>query len=306
VDYFMAPRFAQPWGRGRFGDIKALLYEIGMVLYLIPPLAGVILARRRQYRAFQLIFAAAALGFTLFYGFTSGTRNIFATYLATFLVAYAFTAGLSRKRELLLVGGSGVALLYAATHVMLDFRNIGFARYLQGEKQAFTFEGQEMFFVDYNLYVIAELIQRFPRELPFLGWEIPYLALVRPIPRAFWPGKPEGMSIGIEDALGAEGLTLASTFIGEAYMSGGLFAVALTGWFFGALMSWWNKLAMPESSPFGHLIFASGFFAAVISMRSMLVFTTAILPTIAALVVGHWLVNQGLAIRRQHHEHRSP
>ena len=29
---------------------------------------------------------------------------------------------------------------------------------------------------------------------PYLGWELPYLAIIRPIPRAIWKGKPLGMS----------------------------------------------------------------------------------------------------------------
>jgi hypothetical protein len=38
IDYFMQPRFAQPWQRGRLGDWKAMLYEMSMILYLVPPL----------------------------------------------------------------------------------------------------------------------------------------------------------------------------------------------------------------------------------------------------------------------------
>lgn len=305
IDFFMAPRFAQPWGRGMLGDWKALLVEVGMVLYLIPPLAGVILANRRGYSPAQVTFVVLGLVFTLFYGFTSGTRNILATYLATFLVAYAFTAGIQRKRELITLSTVIAVLFYIGSIMMLDFRNVGFSRYLDGQKQEFLHEGEAFFFVDYNLYVISQLMRVFPHAHDYLGLEIPYLALIRPIPRAIWSGKPEGMSMGIEESLGAEGLTLASTFIGEAYMSGGFFGVAVTALCFGVVMCWWNKLGRPDNSSFGHLIFASGFFAAVISMRSMLVFTTAILPTIAALIMGHWLVSRGLAIRQNDADHHS-
>ena len=45
----------------------------------------------------------------------------------------------------------------------------------------------------------------FPRTHPFLGFEIPYQALIRPIPRAIWPGKPEGLSMTIEDVMEVEG-----------------------------------------------------------------------------------------------------
>src|SRR5690606_23613791 len=103
IDYFMAPRFSQPWGRGRFGDWRALFYELSMVLYLVPPIAGVVLAGRRRYSGLQVTYVALAFAFTLFYGFTSGTRNIFATFLATFLVAFAFAAGRERRKEVMVV-----------------------------------------------------------------------------------------------------------------------------------------------------------------------------------------------------------
>src|SRR5262249_56817340 len=43
------PRFSQSWGRGRYGDAYSLLYELGALIWLIPPLAGIIYARSRDY-----------------------------------------------------------------------------------------------------------------------------------------------------------------------------------------------------------------------------------------------------------------
>lgn len=292
IEYFMAPRFAQPWGRGKFGDWKALLGELGMVLYLIPPISGIVLAKRAEFSPWQKAYVAIGFLFTLFYGFTTGTRNIFATYLATFLVAFTFTLERARKKELLSAGAAvGVAMLIA-TMVMLQFRTIGFRNYLNGYEEIRQSKTDQSFYVDYNLYVIAKLITIFPEKHEFLGGEIPYLAIIRPIPRAAWPEKPEGLSLSIEEAVGVEGLTLAASFIGEAYMSGGLLGVLLTGLAFGAINGAWNRLGRADNSPFGHLIFASGFFAAVISMRSMFVFTTAMLPTLAALLLGNWLLDR--------------
>ena len=301
IDYFMAPRFTQPWGRGKFGDWLALLYEISMVLYLIPPIAGVVLADRKKFSKFNVGYVAAGFGFTLFYGFTSGTRNIFATYLATFLVAYAFAAGRARRKEILVVVAiSGAAMIYATT-MMLQFREVGFYNYMHGDQESDHPKDRTRFLVDNNLSVIVALMRVFPEKHNYLGFEIPYLALIRPIPRAMWPGKPEGMSLSIEEAVGAgEGYTLAATFIGEAYMGGGLFGVILSGGVLGMIMAWWNHLGSEHNSSFGYLIYASGFFAAVMSMRSLLVFTTAILPTIVLIVFSNWLIQAGLARQQRH------
>ncbi len=290
VEYFMGPRFSQPWSRPKFGDWKALLHELGMVLYLVPPVAGIVMARRRGYGTLALLSVGAGLLFTLFYGFAGGTRNVFAAYLLTFLIGYAFAAGLEKKRELLSVTVAVAVLLLVSTFAMLHFRTVGLASFIQGDGELPDTEARSTLYVDYSLYAICNLITVFPDRYAFLGLEIPYQALIRPIPRALWKGKPEGLSISIEDALGVEGLTIAASFIGEAYMSGGLLAVLLTGLFFGGVTSWWDFLAAERNSQLGILVYASGFFAAVISMRSLFVFSTAILPTLAAIVLGSLIV----------------
>jgi len=66
VGDFMDPRFSQPWQRGRLGDWKALLVELGLFIYLIPPLAGIMIARRHRYGTLSLILAICALLFTFF------------------------------------------------------------------------------------------------------------------------------------------------------------------------------------------------------------------------------------------------
>jgi len=90
IDEFMWPRFSQDWAREQFGDWKALLTELGAMIYLVPPLAGVILSRRKSYSAISLLFVLAVFLLTLFYGFTTGTRNIIASYLITFSLLLFF------------------------------------------------------------------------------------------------------------------------------------------------------------------------------------------------------------------------
>lgn len=291
ISYFMEPRFSQPWGRGKFGDWKALLNELGMLIYLIPPIAGVMIAQRHVYSKRALTIVISGCLFTFFYGFSSGTRNIFASFLVTFLIGYAFATRNQRNKEVLIVTGLTAILLMVSTLLMLEFREVGFRNYLEGNTEP-TQQKEKTLFVDYNLYVICQLIQVFPERHDFLGWEVPYLAIIRPIPRAVWPGKPEGLSLGIEDALGAEDLTLASSFIGESYMSAGLWGVFIAGCLFGMLAGWWGHIASPRNSDFGILIYASGFFAVVISMRSLFVFTTAILPTLSAIILGSILIQK--------------
>src|SRR5262249_30054293 len=124
--------------------------------------------------------------------------------------------GITRGR-ILIQGSLLMIFLVIATILMLEFRSVGFKGFEFSESRYDTI------FVDRSLVMISQLTEVFPSPNEFLGLEIPYNALIRPIPRVLWPDKPEGLSTGIEAALGAgSGYTIACTFVGEAFMAGGL------------------------------------------------------------------------------------
>ena len=293
IDRMMAPRFTQPWGRGRYGDFRALLNEVGAVINLVPPLAGLILSDRRRYRPLTWITVALVYGFCLFMGLAGSTRNVLGAYIITFLIAYSLNLTRKRVVEFGILCLIGVAGFFVSSKIMLETRTIGLKEYLhtfktQEQKTNLKFEEEApaTIFFDLNLVNVAELSDVFPKTHPFLGFEVPYVAFTHPIPRALWPGKPLGLSVSMENALGVgPEMTISSTFIGESYMAGGAFAVALTGLFFGILTGWWSRMAIGLSSALGLLIYASGFLAAVISMRSLFTLTVTILPTIAAILM---------------------
>ncbi|MCS3754363.1 hypothetical protein GGP79_002327 [Salinibacter ruber] len=299
VESMLGPRFGRPWGRGRLGGWYALLYELHLFKYLIPPLFGVVVARRNRYSTGQIVSVVAGGLFTFFDGFASGTRNIFGVYLLTFLVGYSFALPHGRWKKAAVVSGAGTLLMYWATSVMLAFRNIGLGAYLAIGGRARYLESKSGLFIDYNLQNISRLTEVFPEPYGYVGWEVPYWALVRPIPRALWPGKPKGLSTGIEEALGAEGLTLSTTFVGEAYMAGGTVGVVLIAMVLGMLSSWWTQHLERRNSDLGILVYASGFFAIAIGMRSMFWVTTGMLPAVAAVVIGTILLRRYTASRPQ-------
>lgn len=278
------PRFSQSWGRGRLGGWPELLVEVGALIYLIPPLTGCIYAQAARYTMHQKIIVAAIFLFTLYYGFSSGTRNIFGVYMITFCGAYLALQPRITLRRVLTFITPVAAISLVGMYFMLEFRNQGLGNYSFSESK---FTGV---FVDSNLVVIAKLTEVFPRVNGYLGLEIPYNALIRPIPRAMWSSKPEGLSVGIEDALGVESLTLASTFVGEAYMGGGMIGVFLAGLFFGAAAAKWNQMGYDLGSNYKLILYVSGFFAAAIAMRSLLVVMTAVLPTLALWAYGKFFL----------------
>jgi oligosaccharide repeat unit polymerase len=270
------PRFAQSWSRGRLGDVQALLYELGALIYLIPPVAGYIYAHRWQYSFMQKAVVTAVLVFTLYYGFASGTRNVLATYVITLVGSYLLTQPRLKASHLVAIGVPVAVLLMAAMIYMLEFRTGGLGKF------SFAEESVESVFIDLNMVNVSLLTELFPDAHEFLGLEIPFNALIRPIPRALWPGKPEGLSTSIEDALGAgPGLTVSCTFIGEAFMSGGFLAVMLFGIAFGVGAELWNRVGRDMQPQLAQLLYASGFLCAALAMRSMLSMVPFMLPTAA-------------------------
>jgi oligosaccharide repeat unit polymerase len=289
VQEFMGPRFEVPWGREKFGDFRALFYELGAILYLVPPLAGVILGRRKHYTPLAVLLVLLGFLFTLFYGFCTGTRNIIASYLITFLAAYIYSSSASR-RQMIAITAVVFGILFLATYYEIRFRAVGLRNYLQGMESGPGDDEEQMgLYVDYNLYNIGALVSIFPDQADYIGWDAPLWLIARPIPRAFWPGKPDGSAVSIENVFGVEGVTIAATFVGESYIAAGLFGVIIVALLIGMLAQWWTRKAFSPESGFGILIYGSGFFAVVISMRSIYWLPVAILPTLAAIVLGYFL-----------------
>jgi oligosaccharide repeat unit polymerase len=280
------PRGFQSWSRGKYGDVSSLLYEAGAVIYLIPPIAGFICAHLKRYNILQKLLVLVVLLFTFYYGFSGGTRSVFATYVITFAGMYFLAKPQVNLRQILLAGLPMLAVLLVATVYMLEFRNIGISKFSFAEHEVDTL------FVDQNIVIVSRLTDLFPDSYEFLGLEIPFNALIRPIPRVLWPGKPEGLSVGIEEAMGVSrmNVTVSCTFVGEAYMAGGLLAVLFISLFFGALAEMWNRVGGSKDLRFAQLLYVSGFLCAAIAMRSMLWMVTFMLPTFALWLYGKlWL-----------------
>ncbi len=300
IDQMMQPRFTQSWSRGRFGDWKALLNQVGDIIGLVPPIAGLILARRERYHWYGVLLAIFGLVFCLFQAIAGGTRSALATILITFLVAYGLTVSRARRLEFGLLCIIAAGGFLASSSVMLNTRTIGLKAYLttatSPTRKAAPIalpDEDTSFFVDRNLVNISQLTSVFPSTHPFLGLETLYVALVAPIPRAVWPGKPTGLSLSMEDALGVgSDMTVSATFIGEAYVAGGAIGVIIAGCFFGMLTAWWGRLGTFVASELGFLIYTSGFFAIAISMRSLYALMVAALPTIASILFA-WLLSRG-------------
>lgn len=292
-------RFGRSWGRGKYGDLSALFFELQLMGYVMPPVAGLILARRKLYSWFSIILVILCLLILWYTSFSSGTRNIFAIQIAGFFGGF-FIVQKKLKLKVLIptILIVGLGYIYLAG-MMLEFRNMGLGRYIKEghftaehvdlEEQYFgeDFNEQESgYFVDYNLWRVAQMAAAFPQYYDFIGFNFVYVALTKPIPRAFWPGKPTDLAVSIEDVVGAQGYTVAVAWVGEAYIAGGRPWIVAIGLLIGMFCCYWNNLAKYITTPFPLIVFASGFYAVLLLMRSLQFFTTSLLPSVALVVMG--------------------
>lgn len=284
----MRPRFSQPWSRGRFGDWFVFLSELQLFVYAVPPLAGILLSYKRNLSGIQIITVLLLFLITLFMGFASGTRNVFFSYLIGFIGGYMLSKQKLSFKRLIVPGVITLLLAYTAATYMLQFRSIGLERFIQGYRSKSI--DPDLVYVDHNLFTLGIIRQSFPDKHEFLGSEVFIWALIKPIPRVLWPSKPEGLTVSMEKLAGVgEGYTLASTYIGESYMAGGIPAIIVVSLFFGYLSARWNTKAMGNLNYEKLLIYALGLFAVGITMRSLFMFTTAILPIIGVGILLRYL-----------------
>ena len=299
----LRPRFERAWGRGKYGNLSTLLNELQLLGYVLPPVAGVIFARRKQYSMITLILTGLIILLLWYSAFSSGTRNILAIQVVGLFAGFFLVQRQLRLKYLIPAAVAvGVSYFYLAD-MMLDFRQMGLGRYIDEgyytsqykdfeEEYLADSEDESGYFVDYNLWRMSQIVGVFPDLYDFIGWNMPFVALTKPIPRAFWPGKPEDLKVGLEEAIGAVGYTIAVTWVGEAYISGGIIWIVGIGLLIGAFCCYWNGLANYVQHTFPLIVFASGFYAVLLLMRSLMFFTTALLPSIALIVMGMIIYKQ--------------
>jgi hypothetical protein len=284
VKELFGPRFSQPWARDRLGDSRALLSELRLLNYLVPPITAWLLVRG-DLRPLHRVLTVLPLAGLIFVSFCGGTRYVLATHLATFVTALAWSwPGLNRERALLLFGAPLLTIL-VVTVLALQFRHQGLARTLDPNRAKPKHRPPQHFVVDNNLRTIAKLTQVFPQQHPYLGWEIPLHILLRPLPRAFVPAKPTKLSFSMEEVVQIPQTSIASTFVGEGYLMAGAAGTVLFGLILGGLCGLWNQITRGSPGAVAIVLYASGFHWALLTARSPIWFSIGLLPCLFLLLV---------------------
>jgi hypothetical protein len=151
---------------------------------------------------------------------------------------------------------------------MLETRSTGFAAAIGNKLPKSSSQWREAYHVDNNMRSFAELAYFVPAKHPFVYHNYFIWLAARPIPRVFWPGKPEGPGFDLPKAMGERGVSLSVTLVGELYMAGGLFLVVAGGFVYGRLASMVSTLLQLKTTAGSLLSYGLATLAMMAGMRS--------------------------------------
>jgi hypothetical protein len=155
-----------------------------------------------------------------------------------------------------------IALLWAM-QFMLNIRTDGY--------QSFVESGTDYDYlhVDDNFLRLAQTIQLIPSEHDYVYSKQVVFAVIRPVPRVFWPGKPIDPGFDLPSMIGMQGVSLSSSIIGEWYISYGWLAVIVGAWLHGRMALTANRLREIGKLAENPIVFALAIMILVSGMRSM-------------------------------------
>ena len=271
-------RWDAAWSRGMLGGWSAFPEQLQYFGYVLPSLT-VMLAERSRSRWFSPRVFVAILLSSVFLAFQlqEGGRRIIGTIIGAAILTWL----LLKKR--ISFGKLAVVLvlvlgLFTLLQVILYARRFGFAYYFEYGVDASS--KKDYYSVDDNFLRLAQIIHLFPNVIDYVGSSQIIFAIIRPIPRVLWPGKPIDPGFSLPELLGMTGVSLSSSVVGELYSSLGLVAVLLGGIFYGSIAKAWNALRDMRGNNNGVIMYALGvlvLFTGIRSMQDLVIMSYALL-----------------------------
>lgn len=253
-------RFEAPWARGALGDWHSFLEQLIYFGYLLPPLTAVIFIQNRRWFNVKTIYCLVLSGCFLVFPVQTGARTTIGAVLGSSILAGVLISRRSLRSIHIVAAVAVVFVVQVAMNIILENRNSGLGNI---EVQDWTFSRIR---VDDNFNRLAQTADFVPTSYPYSGLQFVYVSLVRPIPRALWPGKPVYQGFTVEEAVGG-GASLTSSVVGEAYAGWGFPLVFAMGMFFGVAARWWEQTLEDRPTSGGVLVYAFGTMALFCALR---------------------------------------
>jgi hypothetical protein len=267
LDSLTIGRWGAVWGRGAIGDWSSFLEQLQYCGYVLPSLTVMLADRYKSNWLNPRVFTGIILSciFLAFQAQGGGRRTVGVIFGAAILTWLLLNKRISAVRVgilLLLVWG-----VLNVLQIMLYARAAGIENYLTyGIEES---DKKSYFHVDDNFLRMAQIIHFFPNSVDYVGSKQIVFALIRPIPRALWPGKPTDPGFTMTELLGWQGgVSLSTSIVGEFYATWGLIAVLLGGVFLGSLAKSWNAIGATAGNN-GRVLYALGIMVLFAGVRSM-------------------------------------
>ena len=259
--YLGQNRWAAPWGRGQLGGWNAFIDQTPYFGYVLPSLTAILIIKRGWFRFESIVALSASAVMLLFLSQGGGRRIIGVTVGAAIIVWVQAQPGMKIRKLL----GSLVAviMLLWAMQFMLNIRTQGYQSFIESGSD------NDYLHVDDNFLRLAQIIQLIPASHDYVYSKQLVFAVVRPVPRVFWPGKPVDPGFDLPTELGMRGVSLSSSIVGEWYLSYGWLAVILGGYLHGRLAAFANQLRDVGARADNPIVFALAIMILVSGMRSM-------------------------------------
>jgi len=256
-------RWSTPWARGALGGWGSFMEHMRYFGYILPSLT-VALAQRMGWLRIVVILSIVLSVIMLAFLAQGGARRVIGVTVGSALVCWIVLQGqLSLKQKI--VSAVVLVLLLSFMQFMLKQRVSGFASELPVKVET-RFKHLH---VDDNFLRLGQVIQIFPRSVDYAGIEPIIYVLVRPIPRALWPGKPVSPGYNLTMLVGMSGISLSSSIVGELYAIYGLIAVLVGGVILGRLAATLNRIYTDSHGNGRALVFSIGLMILFVSLRSM-------------------------------------
>jgi hypothetical protein len=264
IDGLSKNRFAAPWSRGSIGDWGSFIEHMQYFGYVLPSLTVVLANRKGWIQPRVIISAALSLIMVMFLG-QGGGRRVVGVILGAAVLNWVL---LQRRLSLKLVIGLavGAVTVLMLMHEMLEYRSSGFGAALSGKApdQEFSY-----LHVDDNFLRLSQITMFFPDVQPYVGLQPITFALIKPVPRVFWPNKPIDVGYDLSKMAGVKGASLSQSIVGELYSVSGLLSVFLGGLFLGRLAGMWNKVLVLPGGTAKAVVWGLGIMILFAGIRSM-------------------------------------
>jgi hypothetical protein len=260
-------RWSAPWTTGYVGNWNSFIAHLEYFGFLLPSLT-VLLANRARlwYKPAVIASMLITLALTPFLAHGGNRRTIGVMYGGAILCWVLLQRKAISLRSLFFCAIAGVIMLYAMETIAV-YRGIGYEMILSEKNDNVVSISRVR--VDDNFLRLAQTIEIVPLKHPHIYEKMFVFALIRPIPRVFWPGKPLDAGFDLAKTIGARGVALTTSAIGEFYMSWGWPMVLFGGWLFGRLAGMCNRFLTDAPGGAGVLMFALGAMAIFAGLRSI-------------------------------------